>query len=575
MTSTSPTQQHILELNGQYLDNSDLILSLETKLKQGIEELGLSQVDLAFATEYIEDHVTLFRFLKDSDFDDNLAYKRLMATILWRKELDMDKISWDTIHTSFFNHDQPAFAFFHKQDRHERPVAIIRMRHFPNFGGLALSDTIPRFACLVMEIARQWTLELTRQNDKKRNRLNRDIPILVSQIVVVIDISKSPMVPLDKRLIQELRAVTDDRFPGFFGSIYIMNFGWMYQGLWQMVKLLLSERAKSKVNFPSAQEVKQYIHEDNLLQELGGNDPYEWSLENDKILQEYGSGWKMKLPPTPISFDSINITRPSRSLSISSYSSDEFYDAPESPLVEYQHHHHLPSQSLLGMTPTGYTSIYGTPGTLTPIGVRSPSRQLSSNRSLFPPPSSATKQYFHLTGIHIPSFLASIFGSGPTFNTSSTIETSNNEGVCGVDLSYRLTNIALERRQYEDMTNDMDGVIVLEKQQRREPHFPHLLPADDPHSSSYAGAPLKMKLRRSEQRLVRITRRLFRLTFAYNGTLYWVLLYIFLRGPVEQSVHQLLTKVIKNPRTMTYTTIGVAASLAGGLGASLASSLGQ
>jgi hypothetical protein len=45
-----------------------------------------------------------------------------------------------------------------------------------------------------------------------------------------------------------------------------MNFGWMYQGLWQMVKLLLSDRAKSKINFPSAQEVKEYIDEDSLLQ---------------------------------------------------------------------------------------------------------------------------------------------------------------------------------------------------------------------------------------------------------------------------------------------------------------------
>jgi hypothetical protein len=137
--------------------------------------------------------VTLFRFLKDSEFDETLAYGRIMDTILWRKEMNMDQISWDTIHSSFYNHDQPAFAFFHKQDRFERPVAIIRMRHFPNFGGLALSETIPPFACLVMEIARKWTCELTRLNEQGGER---GLPVLVSQIVVVIDISKSPMVPL-------------------------------------------------------------------------------------------------------------------------------------------------------------------------------------------------------------------------------------------------------------------------------------------------------------------------------------------------------------------------------------------
>jgi hypothetical protein len=147
-----------------------------------------------------------------------------------------------------------------------------------------------------------------------------------------------------------------------------------------------------------------------------------------------------------------------------------------------------------------------------------------------------------------------------------TEATPPHEGVCGVDLSYRLTNIALERRQFE-ANSTMDVMVEQQTLQRREPHFPHLLPAD-------SAASLTMKLRRSEQRLMRITRRLFRLSFAYNGTLYWVLLYIFLRGPVEQSVHQILAKMIKNPRTTTFTTIGVAASLAGGLGASLASSLG-
>lgn len=307
--------------------------------------------------------------------------------------------------------------------------------------------------------------------------------------------------------------------------------------------------------------------------ELGGTDPYEWTLENDEILQEYGSGWKMKAqPPPPIFLETT--TRPSRSPSIAStYSSDDFYDALESPSLadyQYQEHHQQHIQPLMAMTPGGYSSVYGTPGSLTPIGIRSPSHwppssslTTSTNRSLFPAPPPSTKQYFHITGIHIPSFLASIFGSGPSYTV--TEDTHPHEGVSGVDLSYRLTNIALEQRQYED--NTMEVMVEQQTLQRREPHFPHLLPAD-------STAPLKMKLRRSEQRLMRITRRLFRLSFAYNGTLYWVLLYIFLRGPVEQSVHQILTKMIRNPRTTTFTTIGVAASLAGGLGASLASSLG-
>lgn len=56
MSAVSPTQQQILDLNAQYLDNADRLSSLETKLKQGLEDLVLPPPDLAFATEFVEDH---------------------------------------------------------------------------------------------------------------------------------------------------------------------------------------------------------------------------------------------------------------------------------------------------------------------------------------------------------------------------------------------------------------------------------------------------------------------------------------------------------------------------------------
>lgn len=58
----------------------------------------------------------------------------------------------------------------------------------------------------------------------------------------------------------------DKRFPGMIGSIYVMNFGWMYQGLWQMIKYVLSDEARSRISFPSSKEVLEVVPEENLLQ---------------------------------------------------------------------------------------------------------------------------------------------------------------------------------------------------------------------------------------------------------------------------------------------------------------------
>lgn len=377
-----------------------------------------------------------------------------------------------------------------------------------------------------------------------------------------------------------------------------------------MVKLMLSERAKSKINFPTAAEVKECIPAESLLQgkmsrredtyychltnglfflELGGLDDYEWSLENDSILQRYGIGWEMsplspvvltppmspKVPPTfsPPDFDPM--IRPSRALSTaSSYSSDDFYDAlgslspfeedNELEIVTQTHRNHAtwatPQKEYSG------TTAFGSPGPLTPIGIRSLPRR--------PPSPVTTAQSFQ--------FLASLFGSAAKEDDSDNSTSKSKDGICEVDLTYRLTNLGLE--QY---TGDMETTMVVGKsiiqqypaaggiQTRRGlPHFPHLLPHNDPQST-YATTPLWIQLRRAGRRVKRFTRHLFRLSFTYHGALYWVLLYVFLRGPVEHSMKRLLAERMGNPRTVTFTTVGVAASLAGGLGASLSSSFGH
>lgn len=55
------------------------------------------------------------------------------------------------------------------------------------------------------------------------------------------------------------------RFPGTAGMVCLLNFGWVYMGLWQMLKMLLSQEAKNRVSFPKLKELKNFIDESNLL----------------------------------------------------------------------------------------------------------------------------------------------------------------------------------------------------------------------------------------------------------------------------------------------------------------------
>lgn len=49
------------------------------------------------------------------------------------------------------------------------------------------------------------------------------------------------------------------------GTVNLINFGWMYQGLWQMCKLVLSNEAKAKVNFPKLKDLPILIEKHDIV----------------------------------------------------------------------------------------------------------------------------------------------------------------------------------------------------------------------------------------------------------------------------------------------------------------------
>ncbi|KAI8353644.1 CRAL-TRIO domain-containing protein [Choanephora cucurbitarum] len=448
--------------------------------------------------------------LKDTEFSEDETVRRMLDTIEWRKEKQVARMTYQSVTPEFFGH---GFAFFHKQDKLGRPVAVIQMRHFPTFQDKTknLSDFMIPFATLVLEIARQITRDITRENEAQSNS-----PVLVSQIAIVLDIAKAPFVPVDSSLMYSLKEIVNARFPGFVGSVYIMNFGWMYQGIWQVAKLVLSEQAKARVSFTTAQEMKQVIEIEDLLKVLGGLDNYEWSFESDEILNRYATDKRFEVIP-----------RLSRSSSISSVSSANsiFYDAPSIPEYESPYYSTVPS-------------LYGTPGTLTPIHAHRPQLALVSS-----------PRYF-LNGFHLgESFLTSFFRSPQ----------DHRHMLDSQELTHRLNELAI-------LSPPSPSVI----------HFPHMLPTDHPQSI-YLTSPVRHQLVRAEQKLMRLSRKLFHLSFAYKGAIYWILMYILLRGPVEHSLKKTITRLFSslNQQQITYTTIGATATMAAAFSTSLSQSLHQ
>lgn len=281
--------------------------------------------------------------------------------------------------------------------------------------------------------------------------------------------------------------------------------------------------------------------------ELGGKDTYSWTFDTDQVIQKYGTRTLVAPPeiPLPSPVASPNVARPVRSDSVSS---DEFFDAVDT----------------FSLYSSYAGSTYATPGTRTPVLSTFPSN------SLLPIHSSPQASFCYWTGLHM----------GAAFLTSF-VRTRQPDPIDTVDLSDRLMLLQQQQRHIQDEIDDVhflqeDTLDAMQHElvafERHTPHFPHLLPPDDPQSA-YAMAPVRVQLQKMEQRIVRLTRRLFRLTFAYKGAVYWVLLYIFLRGPVENVLRRSLVTLIPTQQKVAYTTIGLTAAVAGLIGTSITPAL--
>jgi hypothetical protein len=91
---------------------------------------------------------------------------------------------------SFFG--QTPFAFFHGLDNTgDHPLLFVRLAYFPTLDkNKTLTEQIRPYACLMMEMARKFTWDMTCDR-----ALRGESCILVSQFVVLVNVSKAPFIP--------------------------------------------------------------------------------------------------------------------------------------------------------------------------------------------------------------------------------------------------------------------------------------------------------------------------------------------------------------------------------------------
>ncbi|KAJ3111314.1 hypothetical protein HDU96_005802 [Phlyctochytrium bullatum] len=160
----------------------------------------------------------------------------------------------------------------------------------------------------------------------------------VAQMCVILDLDGVGMANLNYELVPLLFDLFHRQYPQVFGTIYVLNYGWLHSGIWSILKTMLPADACKKLLFLTKEELKQHFHEDVLLKEHGGSNASIYTLETCPYFTTYQTD---PSPSQPLNFPSpqllamlgkLNSLDADPTIHHSAEDLDIWYDAPEYPV---------------------------------------------------------------------------------------------------------------------------------------------------------------------------------------------------------------------------------------------------
>ncbi|OLL22146.1 CRAL-TRIO domain-containing protein [Neolecta irregularis DAH-3] len=219
----------------------------------------------------------LLRFLRARKWDVNPALVMLVSTMHWRVNEVEHFMEQGEEH--FVNNDKDTIkqirlgkSFTYGYDLKDRPVVYIRARLHRSSD--QSQESTERYTVYLMETIRLF--------------LNEP----VDQTCIVFDLTDFSISNMDYPPVKFLIKCLEAHYPESLGQCIIHKAPWIFQGIWTVIKGWLDPVVASKFVFTrNLTDIEKYISPNQLLKEVGGNDPYEYTfiepLQNENKWMKY------------------------------------------------------------------------------------------------------------------------------------------------------------------------------------------------------------------------------------------------------------------------------------------------
>jgi hypothetical protein len=203
------------------------------------------------------DDLVMYRFLVARDWVTKDAEVMMRNHLKWRK-------SRFPIYRSIWQFDQlflNGAIFPNGYDKQGRPVLVIRSGKF-------CPETRNLEACIAAGVAQ--VIELFRRNGG------------FCKFTIIYDRQDFSMSEnLDKPLLKALAKIFSDNQPETLHQALLYPCGFLLRGIWAVVQYFFDYKTRQKIHMLSGPDsFKEYVDEDQLIEEVGGTNKYKFSHES-------------------------------------------------------------------------------------------------------------------------------------------------------------------------------------------------------------------------------------------------------------------------------------------------------
>jgi hypothetical protein len=202
------------------------------------------------------DDAIILRFLRARKFDVDQSYDMLYNMLKFR--LEFQQIGVDCLNPAMCENElKTGKSYYHGHDKEGRPVCYIRARlHDPSQSDVLENQ---RFTVLMMEYGKS----LLRPPGET--------------VTIVFDMNKATLKNIDIKSVQFMVNTLTSYYPESLGKVLIVNYTWIVNGAWKIIRPWLDPVTAAKVLFIKPEELMNYIDADNLPKEYGGKDTFEYN----------------------------------------------------------------------------------------------------------------------------------------------------------------------------------------------------------------------------------------------------------------------------------------------------------